>query len=323
MPTRVQSGEVASRVRRAALELGQFTADHVVKLTGLKPKSVNTAINRLMKVGLVESRPTSSSEGPGRPACVYHLTEDPDRRLELSRQVHGPVHRPVSGQPVGQVYRRLAQTLDETEQVRDAGAQRALLNTAQGLLDVALASEGGDYAPPPVRPYIEYQRARLLLARRRFDDAVSAAQVAAESLKNVGEYAAVRDAAELGAVALMQGMILRLPELGRGAGAGWSDAFAQLLDTARGLRLPIVNLLEDVFRLGMDSQRRDLNTISVQSASQQYDESCVADGFRQRSWAIRQGVVPTPAAEVGASFKFDLAATVEWDYHRSLQVTGR
>ena len=101
METRSGMSVIKSKVRLNALLWREFTAAQMVEITGLKPESVRTELQRMKAEGLLEvssaPQPADQKRKRGGQPVVYRLSSDPEKRLGLSRSVeafHPEVSQP-------------------------------------------------------------------------------------------------------------------------------------------------------------------------------------------------------------------------------------
>ena len=76
-------GYVKTRVRKLTLLLDEFTAKDLANITSLKLESIRTEIGKLKREGFI------INTTPGEHEAVYALTDDLEKRMELSNQVTG------------------------------------------------------------------------------------------------------------------------------------------------------------------------------------------------------------------------------------------
>ncbi len=158
MPVQAVRSEVKFKVRQNALLLREFTIAHLVRATGLNPESVRTEVQRLRKEGFIVSE-----RRPGRREAFYRLSDDPEKRLALSRSVEAfypEPPEPVPPRPTSRLYQAALLSLDQAE--REKGKRReALLAQAAHQLEGAWQAEGASRAPELVQAHILRERGRL------------------------------------------------------------------------------------------------------------------------------------------------------------------
>lgn len=151
-------GEVKFKVRRNALLLREFTIAELVRATGLNPESVRTEVQRLKQEELVVS------EGqPGQREALYRLSDDPEKRLSLSRSVEAfypEPPEPIVPRPTSRLYKDALQTLEQAEDA-ESGRREKLLEEAEHQLEGAWQAEGASRAPELVQAHILRERGRL------------------------------------------------------------------------------------------------------------------------------------------------------------------
>jgi DNA-binding transcriptional ArsR family regulator len=156
MRARASHSEVKFKVREDALLLREFTISQLVRTTGLNPESVRTEVQRLKQKGFIVSE-----RRPGQREVVYRLSDDPEKRLELSRSVrafHPPLPEPT--RPTARLYQAALNTLDQAERAK--GQQRKeLLDLAAHQLEGAWQAEGASRAPELVQAHLLRERGRL------------------------------------------------------------------------------------------------------------------------------------------------------------------
>ena len=148
--------EVKFKVRRNALLLRQFTISQLVRATGLNPESVRTEVQRLKQEGFVVSE-----RRPGQREVLYRLSDDPEKRLELSRNVEAFYPPPPEpSRPTARLYQAALHTLSQAEKAK--GRQRQdLLAQAAHQLEGAWQAEGASRAPDLVQAHLLRERGRL------------------------------------------------------------------------------------------------------------------------------------------------------------------
>jgi len=160
--------EVKFKVRRNTLLLHEFTIAQLVRATGLNPESVRTEVQRLRQEGMI-----ISGHKPGQREAVYRLSDDPEKRLALSRSVEAfypEPTEPVPPRPTSRMYQDALQTLDEAE--RGKGEQReALVRRAAHQLEGAWEAEGASRAPELVQAHLFREQGRLACLQGRREQA--------------------------------------------------------------------------------------------------------------------------------------------------------
>jgi len=130
----------------------------LVRATGLNPESVRTEVQRLKQEGFVVSE-----RRPGRREASYQLSDDPEKRLALSRSVEAfyPEPRePIPPRPTSRLYRAALESLDQAEGEKGRRRQE-LLEQAVHQLEGAWQAEGASRAPELVQAHILRERGRL------------------------------------------------------------------------------------------------------------------------------------------------------------------
>jgi DNA-binding transcriptional ArsR family regulator len=158
MPTQAIRSEVKFKVRRNALLLREFTIAQLVRATGLNPESVRTEVQRLRREGMVTSK-----RKPGQREALYRLSDDPEKRLALSRSVEAfypEPSEPIPPRPTSRLYQAALQSLDRAEREKDE-RREALLAQAEHQLEGAWQAEGASRAPELVQAHILRERGRL------------------------------------------------------------------------------------------------------------------------------------------------------------------
>jgi hypothetical protein len=186
--------EVKFKVRLNALLLREFTVEQAVAITGLKPESVRTELQRMKAEGLLEvgrgPAPAGQKRQRGGQPVLYRLTSDPEKRLALSRSVEAfypETPRPAS--PTSRHYHIALRRLDQAAVEKEARKRDPLLAEAEEELDFALAEEGAGRAPEPVRAHIELQAGRLAYLRGQDERAETLLRQAHQALTAVGQTA--------------------------------------------------------------------------------------------------------------------------------------
>jgi hypothetical protein len=172
MEPRSAMSEVRFKVRQNALLWREFTAAQMVEITGLKPESVRTELQRMKTEGLLEVGRTPCSVDQkrlrGGQPVVYRLTSDPEKRLALSRSVEAFYPEvPQPQRPTSRHFALAVRLLDQAGSEKDTRKRERLLAEAEEELDFALAEEGAGRAPEVVRSHIEFQRGRVAYLRGR------------------------------------------------------------------------------------------------------------------------------------------------------------
>jgi DNA-binding MarR family transcriptional regulator len=173
------SGEVAFKVKQFIAARERFTIDQVAKLTGLKRKSVETVVQRLVRDGyVVKSRETAPRSGRGRRPLYYTLTADMEKRKRLVNEVSAfqPRAVPVRVQPLSANYIGAHDMLDELEREPDAPDREARLVKIEKHLELAAFEEGledGEEGTAVVEAYLLCERARVAALRHQWPRAES------------------------------------------------------------------------------------------------------------------------------------------------------
>ena len=158
MPVQAVRSEVKFKVRQNALLLREFTIAQLVRATGLNPESVRTEVQRLKQEDFVVSE-----RRPGRREALYRLSDDPEKRLALSRSVEAfypEPPEPIPPRPTSRLYQAALQSLDQAE--REKGRRRQeLLEQATHQLEGAWQAEGASRAPELVQAHLLRERGRL------------------------------------------------------------------------------------------------------------------------------------------------------------------
>jgi len=156
MPAQAMHSEVKLKVRQNALLLREFTVSQLVRATGLNPESVRTEVQRLKQEGFVVAE-----HRPGQREAVYRLSDDPEKRLELSRSLEAFYPPPPErSRPTARLYQAALHTLNQAEKAK--GRQREeLLAQAAHQLEGAWQAEGASRAPDLVQAHLLRERGRL------------------------------------------------------------------------------------------------------------------------------------------------------------------
>lgn len=154
--------EVNGPVRYWTLELGEFTAAQMVRLTGFKVSSVQTVLDRLCEEGLLMHTPQpTDTKKRGRPSVLYRLSEKPEMRLKLTESVQALLRpAPSYERPTSVYYFSVRQIVDRAVQAKGPQRQR-LLDEAESDLEAAVAMEGGGQAPDMVKARLDFEQARI------------------------------------------------------------------------------------------------------------------------------------------------------------------
>lgn len=165
----VAPSEVKIRVRSNALDLKEFTVAQMRRVTGLNPASIRTELQRMKRQGYLTSEPMKERKGRGAPPHVYKLTSDPEKRLELSRQVEAfytPPPSPAPPKPTSLHFRAAIKLIDglAAGQVREE-ERGEVLDKARYHLDFAMHEEGvgikKDEETAIIGAHIDFRRAQL------------------------------------------------------------------------------------------------------------------------------------------------------------------
>lgn len=156
------------KIRQNALLLRKFTIAQLVRATGLDQKSVRTEVWKLKQEGFVTSEPK-----PGLRESLYRLSDDPEKRLALSRAVEAfypEPPEPIPPRPTSRLYQAALQSLDRAE--RERGKRREeLLAEAAHQLEGAWQAEGASLAPELVQVYFLRIHGRLARLEGRDEEA--------------------------------------------------------------------------------------------------------------------------------------------------------
>jgi len=194
MVIRAGMSEVKFKVRLNALLLCGFTAEQMVRITGLKPESVRTELQRMKQDGLLEVTHSSASSDQkrkrgGQPA-LYRLVSDPEKRLALSRSVETfHSETPRTDHPTSRHYQIALQLLDKVANEKVNIERDSWLSKAEEELEFALSEEGTIRAPESVRAHIELQRGRLAYLRGQDGHAAESFRQAYHALIGAGQTA--------------------------------------------------------------------------------------------------------------------------------------
>ena len=200
MAARSGMREVKFKVRMNALLLCEFSTEQMVRITGLKPESVRTELQRMKQEGLlvVIRKPNTADQKRrrGGQSVLYTLVSDSEKRLALSRSVETFYpEKPRPPQPTSRHYHVAMHILDEAMEASNDRKQ-SLLNQAEEELDFALSEEGASRAPESVRAHIEFQRGRLAYLREQYGQAAESFSLARRALATAGQAGEVSRAEE-------------------------------------------------------------------------------------------------------------------------------
>lgn len=171
--------EVKIRIRSNALTLREFTVAQMRRVTGLNPASIHTELQRMKREGYLTSEPIKEKSGRGAPPHVYKLTSDPEKRLELSRQVEAfytPPPPPAPPKPTSLHFEAAVKLIDRlaTGQVSEEERDE-VLDKARYHLDFAMHEEGvgikKDEATDIIGAHIDFRRAQLECLQGRWPEA--------------------------------------------------------------------------------------------------------------------------------------------------------
>jgi len=177
----VAPSEVKIRVRSNALDLKEFTVAQMRRVTGLNPASIHTELQRMKREGYLTSEPIKEKSGRGAPPHIYKLTSDPEKRLELSRQVEAFYtlpSPPAPPKPTSLHFEAAVKLVDRLAAGQVSEEERGeVLDKARYHLDFAMHEEGvgirKDRATEIIGAHINYQRARVEGLRGRWTKAES------------------------------------------------------------------------------------------------------------------------------------------------------
>jgi hypothetical protein len=191
---RAGMSEVKFKVRLNALLLREFTTEQIMRITGLKPESVRTELQRMKAEDLLEvargAAPAGQKRLRGGQPVLYRLTSDPEKRLALSRSVEAfypEVSRPLH--PTSRHYHIALKRLDQAAGEKDDRKRLSLLAETEDELDFALLEEGASRAPESVQAHIELQTGRLAYLRGQDERAEGLLRQARQALSAVGQTA--------------------------------------------------------------------------------------------------------------------------------------
>jgi len=170
-------GEVKFKVRRNALLLREFTISELVRATGLNPESVRTEVQRMKQEELLFPETESRQR-----ETIYRLSDDPKKRLALSRSVEAfypKSPKPFMPRPTSRLYKAAVISLNQVDKKK--GKQREeLLNQAEHQLEGAWEAEGASRAPKLVQAHILRERGRLAYLRAKWESAKELFELALE-----------------------------------------------------------------------------------------------------------------------------------------------
>jgi len=176
-------GEVKFKVRRNALLLREFTIALLVRAAGLNPESVRTEVQRLKKEGFL-----ISEQRAGQREALYRLSDDPEKRLALSRSVEAfypEPPEPIVPRPTSRLYEAALRSLSQAEERKGKRCEE-LLKQAEHQLEGAWEAEGASRAPELVQAHILRERGRLAYLQGKWE-------LAKEQLKQAREAFAEAD----------------------------------------------------------------------------------------------------------------------------------
>lgn len=190
MESRAGMNEVKFRVRQNALLWREFTVAQMVEITGLKPESVRTELQRMKQEGLLEAERDRSGTGVrrrGGQPVLYRLTSDSEKRLALSRSVEAFYPKaPRPQQPTSHHFVLATRLLDQASGERNTHKREQLLVESEDELDFALVEEGASRAPKTVAAHIEFQRGRVAYLRGCEEQAERLFHQARQALNDAG-----------------------------------------------------------------------------------------------------------------------------------------
>jgi len=181
--------EVKFKVRRNALLLGEFTIAQLVRATGLNPESVRTEVQRLRQEGMI-----ASEHEPGRREILYRLSDDPEKRLALSRSVEAfypEPPEPVPPRPTSRLYQDARQILDQAEREKDE-RRAALVRQAVHQLEGAWQAEGASRAPDLVQAHLLREQGRVACLQGKREQAMERFSQARDKFSVAGAESEIR-----------------------------------------------------------------------------------------------------------------------------------
>lgn len=170
--------EVKYKIRYNVLLLREFTVAELIKATGLNPESIRTELQRMRQEGLLTSTPDPNKpEKRGGQPSIYRISDDPEKRLLLSKSIEAFSVPPVDidkDEPTSRFYNSAKSLIDSTLNAKSKtsnSVRKKLIKKAQEDLDKAEQAEGGNLISEVNRAYINFERARLAYIDGRFNDA--------------------------------------------------------------------------------------------------------------------------------------------------------
>jgi len=165
----VAPSEVKIRVRSNALDLKEFTVAQMRRVTGFNSASIRTELQRMKRQSYLTSEPVKEKKGRGAPPHIYKLTSDPEKRLELSRQVEAfytPPPPPAPPKPPSLHFKGAVKLIDRLAAGQVSAEERGeVLDKARYHLDFAMHEEGvgikKDEATAIIGAHIDFRRAQL------------------------------------------------------------------------------------------------------------------------------------------------------------------
>jgi len=173
--------EVKIRIRSNALTLKEFTVAQMRRATGLNPASIRTELQRMKRQSYLTSEPMKEKRGRGAPPHIYKLTSDPEKRLELSRQVEAfytPPPPPAPPKPTSLHFRAAVKLIDGLAAGQVSEEERGeVLDKARYHLDFAMHEEGvgikKDEATDIIGAHIDFRKVQLECLQGHWSEAVN------------------------------------------------------------------------------------------------------------------------------------------------------
>lgn len=259
MTDQAPHGEVKFKVRRNVLLLREFTIEDLVQVTGSNPESIRTEVQRLRQEEFV-----LSERRPGQRHVLYRLSDDPEKRLELSKSIEAfypkPTTRRTPPQPTSRLYQAAVTTLDQAEKEKGP-EQKKLLEEASHQLKGAWHTEGASRAPELVQAHILREQGRLARLQGKREQAEKLLRQAKEIFARDGLESDVR---------LINQHLTYLEARRRGEITGATSASAMarcvravLEETQYSLESPLVDFLGDLIESLLKPQELEARVIRM------------------------------------------------------------
>jgi len=262
---RVEMNRVRVAVRQIALDGKPFTAFDIQRRTSLNIDSIRTEIQRLRKGGFLStgmSKTPQQGRGPGAPAALYSLTQDPALIQELRGTVASfylslPV--PRTSRPTSEHFLAARYAMNDATKTMNSEERESLLAKAELEIQAAWLSEGDEGATEELKAHLLFESARVKFLHEDYSEAQMQFAQCRDVFEEHGDYdhASLADDNVLACeIKLTEHEELSLATLSALRGRATSPLALAVVDAAHLIESTEVVRLDDAY-LGNDMSRQE------------------------------------------------------------------